>query len=80
MTATARQKQPAPMSIRPAGRYGDSVRLLIRLAAQPPASAPSVPPIPTKAKSRLPWCTSKMSTMNAQKTLVVKRLMTVSQT
>ena len=52
---------------------------LIRLVAQPPASAPSVPPIPTKANSRFPWSTSKMSTMNAQKTLVVNRLMTVSQ-
>ena len=53
---------------------------LIRLVAMPPTSAPSVPPIPTKANSLLPWSTSKMSTMKAQNTLVVKRLITVSQT
>jgi hypothetical protein len=53
---------------------------LTTFVAHPPARAPSVPPTPMKANIRLPWSTSKMSTMKAQKTLVTNRLMALSQT
>ena len=78
ITTIASANSPAPASISPAGRTGESVRPEMNAVAQPPTIAPSVPPIPIKANSRLPCSTLKMSTMYAQKTLVVNRLMTLN--
>ena len=52
-----RPKKAAPVSIRPTGRYGDSVLLLIMLVAHPPMRAPNVPPMPINANTRLPCST-----------------------
>ena len=67
--------------MRPAGRYGDSpADWLASPVSQLPAIEPSVPPAPMKAKRRFPWSKLKTSTMNAQKTLVMKRFTTLSHT
>ena len=67
--------------MRPDGRYADSpATWLANPVSQLPTMEPSVPPAPMKAKSRLPWSKLKTSTMNAQKTLVMKRFTTLSQT
>ena len=80
MTTMAAPKRAAPISMSPAGKKTDSVMPLMVFVAQPPTRAPSVPPIPMKANKRLPWPTSKTSTMKAQNTLVTNRLIALSHT